>query len=108
MKQQIISLVCAALFSTICMQTKAQKRADYVPEKGFWEIISNKHDKNLVTVQFYNEEKVMMYQETLHSKLNVNRKKIRHQLYDALNEAYQTWTLTHNSPVATNLIAKRR
>lgn len=107
MKKKIILMASVLLLSTICLEAVAQKKNDYVPEKGFWQLISNKHDKKTVTVQFYNEDKVLMYEETLHARLNVNRKKTRRELCEALSEAYKSWSFNHARPEATNLIAKR-
>jgi hypothetical protein len=106
MKKNIIALLVALFYLTFSSPLSAQKQK-YVPEKGHWQLVSNIHDKKTVTVQFYTDQGIKMYEETVsNTRMNVARKKVRRQLYYALKEAYSEWT--KNALVSsTHLIAKR-
>ena len=109
MKKSIIPMTIFSLLISLCsLQSSAQKKIKYIPDKGFWVLISNIHQKKVITVQFYNDENNLMYQETVTNvKLDINRRKVRHKLYNALNEAYQIWEVTHAVCQAKYLVAKR-
>jgi hypothetical protein len=106
MKKNIIALLVTLFYLTYSSSLSAQKQK-YVPEKGHWQLVSNIRDKKTVTVQFYTNEGIKMYEETLNNvRMNVSRKKVRKQLYYALKEAYGEWM--QNALVSsTHLIAKR-
>jgi hypothetical protein len=90
------------------LSSSAQKKTNYIPQQGYWQLVSNVHNKGVVTVQFYSEDNELMYQETVNNRMNVNRRKVRRQLYLALQEAYGVYAATHAMPVAKDLIAKRK
>ena len=108
MKKNIIAtIILFAFVSLFSLQVSAQKK-DYIPEKGYWVLVSNTHQKKIVTVQFYSDDHKLMYQETLQNAgLNVERKKVRRQLYSALKETYQIWAATNTVPSAKDIIARR-
>ena len=107
MKKNIITLLVISFYLALSTPLSAQKQNKYVPEKGHWQLVSNIHDKKTVTVQFYTNDGIKIYEETLTNvKMNVSRKKVRKQLYYALKEAYGEWI--QNALVSSNnLIAKR-
>jgi len=108
MKKNIITAVFLCSFIFCTAQSFAQKKQNYIPEKGHWQLVSNIHNKKTVTVQFYEEGGTLIYEETLtNTRMNPDRKKVRRRLYLALQDAYQQWSL--NRQVTTNdLIAKRK
>src|SRR5881275_2610294 len=108
MKKNTITTIILATFIFCASQGFAQKKQNYIPERGHWQLVSNIHDKKTVTVQFYEDGGAMIYEETLkNTKMNADRKKIRRQLYFALKDAYQQWTL-NRQVTSTDLIAKRK
>jgi hypothetical protein len=108
MKKNLITIAAVLLFIFICTNTFAQKKNDYVSEKGHWQLVSNVHDKKTVTVQFYTVDGTKIYEETLyHTKLNADRKKVRRQLYLALEDACTQWA-SHTQISSNDLIAKRK
>lgn len=100
-----IILLVALTFSGL--NSFAQKTTSNEPVKGYWMLVSNVHQKNLVTVQFYTDDNTLMYHETLNKKLNIERSRVRSKLNDALKESYQNWVANHVAPVEKDLIAKR-
>src|SRR4051812_43625406 len=110
MKKNIFTAIILVFFITLTgAKLSAQKKTDYIPEKGHWQLVSNIHEKKVITVQFYSAEGDLMYEETVtNRKLNVNRKEVRRQLYYALQEAYEAWAATHVQVQTKDLIAKRR
>jgi hypothetical protein len=108
MKKNLIAAFIVSLFIFLNTACSAQKKSSYIPEKGYWVLVSNKHDKKNVTVQFYTNDNTMIYEETLHNtRLNANRKKLRMQLCAALTEAYDQWA-AHVQVRSNDLIAKRK
>lgn len=106
MKKNFFGLLALTLLCSF--QMLAQKKQNYIPEKGHWQLVSNIHDKKTVTVQFYEEGGTMIYEETLkHARMNPSRTKVRRQLYFALQDAYKQWSL-NRQVTATDLIAKRK
>ena len=108
MKKILATTVLTCLVTIISISCSAQKQKSWVPEKGHWMLVSNVHDKKTVTVQFYNDDNTLIYEEQLtNTKLNPNRKKVRRQLCLALDEAYNKWAA--NVQIGSNdLIAKRK
>lgn len=89
-------------------QMFAQNKPDFVPEKGYWQLVSNVKNKKNVTVRFFNSNNEMIYEETLtNAKMNPERRKVRRQLYYAFQDAYNQWALSQKIS-STDLIAKRR
>ena len=108
MKKKFLATAFFGLVLFCSLQSFAQKKQNYIPEKGYWQLVTNIHDKKTVTVQFYEEGGAMIYKETLtNARMNPSHKKVRRQLYYALKDAYQQWTLNRQI-TATDLIAKRK
>jgi len=108
MKKNLIVLAVLLMFILLDFQLSAQKKQNYVPEKGCWQLVWNKKDKKTVTVKFYNEQNEMIYEETVyHTKMNADRTKVRRQLFYALQDAYNQWAV-HQRINSTDLIAKRK
>lgn len=106
MKRNFITSAIILVFVFLGAQGFAQKKQNYVPEKGYWQLVTNHSDKKTVTVKFYNEQNEMIYEETLNNtKMNPQRKKVRRQLYYALQDAYNQWALNQRIS-STTLIAK--
>ena len=108
MKRILLITVLTSVMAILSISCFAQNKLSWVPEKGHWMLVSNIHNKKTITVQFYNEDNALIYEETLNNvRLNPNRKKVRRQLCLALDEAYNKWAA--NVQIASNdLIAKRK
>jgi hypothetical protein len=92
MKKTLATVCITALMMIFSISAFAQKKQSWIPEKGHWMLVSNVHDRKTITVQFYNDDNALIYQETLTNvKMNPNRKKVRRQLCLALDEAYDKW-----------------
>jgi hypothetical protein len=108
MKKNLIALTILTLFLFLSHSVFAQEKQNYIPEKGYWQLVSNLKDKKTVTVRFYNDQNEMIYEETLsNTKMNPDRKKVRRQLYYALQDAYGQWAVAQKI-TGNNLIAKRK
>ena len=82
------------------------QQSDSTPDSCSWQLVSNKHDKSKLTVQFYTGEGILMYEETLYNtKLNLNRKKTVRHLNAVLHRVYNNWVM--NNLNERDLIAKR-
>lgn len=63
----------------------------WISEKGFWIIKSNKQTKKESTIYFYNNEKLLVYQEEIKDrKLKLNKKTLM-KLKSALEEAIDNY-----------------
>jgi hypothetical protein len=108
MKKNLIITLGLLFFIFAGTVAFAQKKNNYVSENGHWQLVSNIHDKKTVTVQFYAADGTKIYEETMHNtRLNTDRKKVRRQLYLALEDAYAQWA-SHTQISSNNLIAKRK
>jgi hypothetical protein len=108
MKKNLVALAIVMLFLFFTNSVFAQEKQNYIPEKGYWQLVSNLQDKKTVTVRFYTDQNEMIYEETLNNtKMNPNRKKVRRQLYYALQDAYSQWTIAQKI-TSSDLIAKRK
>jgi len=108
MKKIFITLLTLSTLLFLNVKTFAQKKQNFVPEKGHWQLVSNKKDKKTITVLFYNDQNQLIYQETLNNtRMNPNRVKVRRQLYYALQDACNQWAL-YQRITPKDLIAKRK
>lgn len=82
-------------FIILCtINASAQKRVSQNPNdpKGFWVIQSNIHSPKTSTVYFYNNHQELIYKELVTGKrININRKKIRIQLNNVLEQSVLSW-----------------
>src|SRR3982751_1091980 len=78
MKRILLITVLTSVMAILSISCFAQNKLSWVPEKGHWMLVSNIHNKKTITVQFYNEDNALIYEETLNNvRLNPNRKKVR-------------------------------
>jgi hypothetical protein len=83
-----------AILLSFALSSKAQTKLNTTPEKetGFWVIESNKHSPKNSIVYFYNEDKELVYKESITGKrININRKKTRKQLNGVLEQCLLSW-----------------
>lgn len=65
MKKLKLLLVLLLMMSVFELSAKAQRKARWIAENGFWEVITNKNDPSICTVQFYNLKSKLIYQEKI-------------------------------------------
>jgi hypothetical protein len=84
----------------------AQSRPNDLPEKGFYVLINNKDSVNATTVQFYNDEQQLIYEEKVSGKkLNLDRKKVRRSLNSCLSKALLAWNYKKEVQLDKNWVA---
>ncbi|GAA4316423.1 hypothetical protein GCM10023149_13370 [Mucilaginibacter gynuensis] len=82
MKKIILTLVIAAI--TIVQGIAQTNQKVQEPQQGFWVVEGSTHNKKQNTVKFYNEEKELVYEETVNKKLKVSDKKVQTKLNQLL------------------------
>ncbi|MEN0055258.1 MAG: hypothetical protein AAGC65_16405 [Mucilaginibacter sp.] len=95
------------LFFFILLITASVARAQSEsPEKGFYVLINNKDSMSVTTVQFYNDEQQLIYEERLQGKkLNLDRKKVRRLLNSCLSKALLAWNYKKEVLLNKNWVA---
>ncbi|MDN3549850.1 hypothetical protein [Mucilaginibacter aquaedulcis] len=83
-------LFCGLFISASAVH--AQNKANELPETGFYVLVNNKDSMRVTIVQFYNDEKQLIYEEKVQGrKLKLNNKKVRESLNSCLNKALLAW-----------------
>lgn len=100
--------VMAALFITASFTTQAQttnpKIAPVVAREGSWVVEWNPKDRHCV-VRFYNNQRQLVYEETVDRRLNINRRQTQRNLNAALEQAMFVWNATHKMPTDRQWVA---
>lgn len=82
----IIAMAIAPLL--IPARSAAQKKGDWIPENGFWEVISNDNNRQQATVKFYDLAGHLVYVEHLTGiTIDVKKKKTCQLLNGTLQTA---------------------
>lgn len=94
--KKIITVLAVAVFTlTSTIAATAQRPspgAKWISERGYWVVEGNRHQPRQNTIRFYNNDDVLVYQETLvDTRLHINRKKTRIALKQALDAAVVAW-----------------
>ena len=85
-----IAVLLALLFISSASFAKSKKST--IPITGFWQLVTNKNEKNTTLIQFYTDEKVLIAEETITgTRLNTKKKKVLLQLNDKLEKAIIAW-----------------
>ena len=88
MKKLKLLLLLFMLMSVFEYSAKAQKKASWIAENGFWEVITNKNDPSICTVQFYNLNSKLIYQEKINGKtVDLHSKRVCRILNRTLQKA---------------------
>lgn len=64
----VLILMCA-----VCSQAQQKMPAT----SGFWVVESNENQPRVQIVRFYSDESKLLYEETINTKLNLKREKVR-------------------------------
>jgi hypothetical protein len=108
MKNQFLTTVfiAMALLQFACPKATAQTRATYTSTDGFWVLVTNEHVKNETTVQYYNNDKQLIYEEQVHEqKMNLNRLKTWRCLKKGLDSALMAWNQQKQGQYNKNWVA---
>jgi hypothetical protein len=94
-KFKLILATIAIMVATLATpaRSSAQIKEDWIPENGFWEIITNKGVKKQAHVQLYDLDKHLIYEEFLTGIIIDVRKR---QTCRALNKSLQAALLAWN------------
>ncbi len=86
---QVLLGISAFFFSfTTKAQTPSTKTCDWISDKGYWVVESNRQTTKEATVYFYNNDNILVYKEKIRDqKLKLNKKKTLYRLKAALEEA---------------------
>jgi len=91
-KTYFILLIATFGLLSLSLSADAQSRSACVPKNGYWVLVSNVNVKNVTTVQFYNEENQLMYEEVVRDhKVNINRLKTLRCLKKGLDTVLVAW-----------------
>lgn len=100
-------LIFSILYSVAFAQGKA-KSSSWISGKGFWNIESNIKTPRNCTIYFYNNNRDLVYKETISSKrININRKKVCKKLEAVLVQAVTAWEQKKSCRENEALVAKR-
>jgi len=94
MKKYVVLITATFFLSAISNPIQAQRK-NFIPEKGFWQLVSNVHIKKNTQVQFYDDSLRLIYEETVTGvRMNVKRKKTLQSLKAGLEKAIIAWNET--------------
>jgi predicted membrane-bound mannosyltransferase len=93
MKKNMITVFIFTIVLTagISQDGLSQKRMKYIPEHGFWQLVSNIHEDNFTIVRFYNDNKELIHEEKLMVKLHPEKIKTLRYLKKELDKALLAW-----------------
>jgi hypothetical protein len=97
--------IMAAFLSTALLSAQAQnKQAPVVAREGFW-VVETPAKGQQCTVRFYDNQRTLIYQETLDHRLNLARRHTKRNLNAALEQAIFVWNATHKLPTDRQWVA---
>lgn len=119
MKKYFIPLLSAFLLASPLagisqsdpLETEAQespsKKADWVSEKGYWVAEGNVNSPKSHTIYFYNNNRVLVYQEKLEGvKLHFKKRKTMLKMKEALEASINTWDSSKTVASNQHIVAK--
>ena len=104
--QSCIRLAVITLLLTLAsIPALAQtKQVSIVPPEGSWVIEWTPKSRQCI-VRFYNDQRQLIYEETVNRSLNIARRQTKRDLNVALNQAMYVWNATHTVPTARQWVA---
>jgi hypothetical protein len=79
-------------FTLVSHPSSAQLKNIIIPENGYWQLVTNKTDKNITLVQFYTGNKELIYEEKVNGRhFNLKTKKNLLLLKEGLEKAINEW-----------------
>ncbi len=105
MKKYVSAMVASLALLIISNSADAQNKK-YVPEKGFWVLESNIHQKKNTIVRFYDDRSNLIYEETaMDVRMNIKRKKTLMFLKTGLEKALIAWNQNNEAVKNGDIIA---
>jgi hypothetical protein len=87
-----IGIATLALTFTSSLQAQTNSKNTTETKTGFWVVESNIRSPKNSVVYFYNEDKKLVYKESVTGRrININRKKTRKQLNTVLEQSLLSW-----------------
>ena len=77
-----IMITALILISAVCCQAQNKAQADSV----FWVVESNINQPKVQTIRFYTDDAKLLYEETINTKLNLKREKVKLALNQLCNK----------------------
>ncbi|RYY61939.1 MAG: hypothetical protein EOO12_13920 [Chitinophagaceae bacterium] len=112
MKSMFLAAVLLCAFLLLARQAGARSLPDdrlprWVPTKGYWVVEDNINHPGKAVVYFYNRQNVLVYQETVTCRINLDRRRTLLRLNRVLEHAVAGWE--RQAPVAleTGLLAQQ-
>lgn len=91
------------LFTHVAVQ--AQNRQEpVIAREGFWVVEWSPKSRSCI-VRFYNEQRQLIYEETINRRLNIARRQTKQNLSVALDQAMYVWNATHKVPTERQWVA---
>ena len=85
-------ILIAFFFCFSLVKAQSAKTPKWVPDKGFWVVVSNQKTPKNATVYFYNNDKELIYKELVTGKrINIKRPKICMRLKAVLEQSLVSW-----------------
>jgi hypothetical protein len=110
MKRSII--LAFLLLPLLALRSEAQPKSslpNWISEKGYWVVESNLNDRLNHKIWFYNNQNVLVYQETVTgTRLNTSKRKLRMKLKRILEIAILASERNDNFPREQGLLSSTR
>lgn len=98
--------ICSIFFLSIISRSGYAQKKNPLPEKGFWQLVSNTNEKKNTLVQFYDNSSNLIYEERVTGvRMNIKRKKTLLHLKVALEKAMAVWDETKETKYNNGLLA---
>lgn len=87
-------LITGLLLSTLSLAPAQTPRQPVAIREGSWVIEWNSKSRSCI-VRFYNDQRQLIYEETMNRRLNIARRQTKQHLNVALDQAMYVWNATH-------------
>lgn len=114
MKKVFLSISIAACLTLAAVAVKAQERKviyipavpEWAPKQGFWVVESSKQSPRQSTIYFYNDDKVLVYKESVDgSRLKLKKEKVKLRLKKVLETALAEWSRNQQAMADSQWVA---
>jgi hypothetical protein len=104
--KKYLGFIIAIFFLSMFPKSNFAQKKSYVPEQGFWQLVSNVHEKKNTLVQFYDDSSNLIYEERITGvRMNIKRNKTLLHLKAALEKAMIAWNKTKETKYNNGLLA---
>jgi hypothetical protein len=99
-----LALVAFFFLSTHAAVQAQNRQAPTIAREGFWVVEWMPKNRSCI-VRFYNDQRQLVYEETMDRRLNIVRRQTRQNLSVALDQAMYVWNATHKVPTERQWVA---